>query len=128
MAGRLVQLPDGVFGKDRGYGWKAARFWRAFNALQPDPLYQDFICVEQGGLALDVPDGKYHVFVNCDSPSGFWGEYQRYRRRAVVLEGVEHADTMDLDEFKTRYYRFWNTEDLPADNTFDKYQVPYFAE
>ncbi len=112
----------------RGYGWKDARFWRTFDALQPDPLYQDFICVEQGGLAIDVPNGKYHVFVNMDSPSGFWGEYQRYRHRALVLEGEEHVDTMDLDAFKLRYYRFWDAEDLPTENTFDKYQVPYFQE
>ena len=112
----------------RGYGWKDARIWRTFDALQPDPLYQDFICVEQGGLAIDVPNGKYHVFVNMDSPSGFWGEYQRYERRALVLEGEPHVDTMDLDAFKHRYYRFWDSEDLPTENTFDKYQVPYFDE
>jgi len=117
-----------VYVKGRGYGWKNARFWRVFDALQPDPLYQDFICVEQGGLAIDVPNGRYRVFVNMDSPSGFWGEYQRYRHRALVLEGIEHADTMDLDAFKEKYYRFWKSEDLPTDNTFDKYQKPYFDE
>ena len=116
------------YGKGRGYGWKDARFWRTFDALQPEPLYQDFICIESGGLAIDVPNGKYHVLVNMDSPSGFWGEYQRYRRRALVLEGVEHADTMDLRALKQRYYRFWDKEDLPSENTFDKYQVPYFGE
>ena len=112
----------------RGYGWKNARFWRAFDALQPDPLYQDFICIEAGGLAIDVPNGRYHVFVNMDSPSGFWGEYQTYRRRALILEGQAHEDTMNFESFKRRYYRFWDTEDLPAENTFDKYQVPYFTE
>ena len=30
--------------------------------------------------------------------------------------------------FKQRYYRFWDSEDLPTENTFDKYQVPYFDE
>jgi hypothetical protein len=114
--------------KGRGYGWKNARFWRAFDALQPDPLYRDFICVEQGGLAIDVPNGKYHVFVNMDSPSGFWGEFQRYRRRALILEGVAHEDVMNLESFKKRYYRFWDKDDLPSDDTFDRYQVPYFGE
>jgi hypothetical protein len=112
----------------RGYGWQKARFWRTFDALQPDPLYQDFICVEQGGLAIDVPNGSYRVLVNLDSPSGFWGEYQKYRQRALVLEGQEYADTMDFESFTRRYYRFWDVEDLPTDNTFDKYQVPYFQE
>ena len=116
------------YSEGRGYGWKNARFWRTFDALQPDPLYQDFICVEQGGLAIDVPNGSYHVLVNLDSPSGFWGEYQKYRQRAVVLEGQEYADTMDFASFIRRYYRFWDVEDLPNDNTFDKYQVPYFQE
>jgi hypothetical protein len=117
-----------AYAKGRGYGWKDARFWRAFDVLQPDPLYEDFICVEKGGLAIDVPNGKYHVFVNMDSPSGFWGEYQTYRRRALILEGVEHPDTMDLGSFKKRYYRFWDSDDLPTENTFDKYQEPYFDE
>ncbi|MBI2300187.1 MAG: hypothetical protein HYU66_14790 [Armatimonadetes bacterium] len=117
-----------AYSPGRGYGWKNARFWRAFDVLQPDPLYEDFICVEQGGLAIDVPNGRYHVFVNMDSPSGFWGEVQRYRKRALIVEGEAHEDTMDLDSFKQRYYRFWDVEDLPGENTFDKYQRPYFTE
>jgi hypothetical protein len=114
--------------KGRGYGWKDAHFWRAFDALQPDPLYRDFICIERGGLAIDLPNGKYHVFVNMDSPSGFWGEYQRYRKRALILEGVAHEETMDLEAFKKRYYRHLDHDDLPGEDTFDKYQVPYFQE
>ncbi|HWG43048.1 MAG TPA: glycoside hydrolase domain-containing protein [Gemmataceae bacterium] len=114
--------------KGRGYGWKDAHFWRAFDALQPDPLYRDFICVEKGGLALDVPNGKYHVFVNMDSPSGYWGEYQVYRRRALILEGSRYVDKMDLESFKKKYFRFWEQDDLPGENTFDKYQIPYFRE
>jgi hypothetical protein len=116
------------YSKGRGYGWKDAHFWRSFDALQPDPLYRDFTCVERGGLAIDVPDGKYHVFVNMDSPSGFWGEVQRYRRRALILEGVPHVDTMDLESFKKRYYRFWDRDDLPGEDVFTKYQLPYFNE
>jgi hypothetical protein len=125
----FMRLDQGkVYTRGRGYGWKDVRFWRAFDALQPDPLYQSFVCVEGGGLAIDVPNGKYHVFVNMDSPSGFWGEFQRYRRRALVLNGERYADTMDFESFKKRYYRFKDAEDLPGDNTFDKYQVPYFRE
>jgi hypothetical protein len=112
----------------RGYGWKNARLWRAFDVLQPDPLYQDFLCIEQGGLAIDVPNGRYHVIVNMDSPSGFWGEVQRYRQRALILEGEKYLDTMDLARFKAHYYRNWDRDDLPGDNTFDVYQVPYFRE
>jgi hypothetical protein len=128
MEGFTPLDPSKRYTKGRGHGWKDAHFWRAFDALQPDPLYRDFICVEKGGLAIDVPNGKYHVFVNMDSPSGFWGEFQTYRSRALILEGVRHEDTMDLESFKKRYFRFWDREDLPGDNTFDRYQVPYFSE
>ncbi len=117
-----------AYTKGRGYGWKDVRIWRSFDALQPDPLYQDFVCIEAGGLAIDVPNGRYRVFVNMDSPSGFWGEVQRYRRRALVLEGEAHVDAMDMAVFTGRYYRNWDRDDLPTECTFDKYQVPYFQE
>ena len=35
---------------------------------------------------------------------------------------------MDFEAFKAKYFRFWNVEDRPADNTFDKYQKTYFRE
>jgi glycosyl hydrolase family 123 len=129
MEGFTQVTPATIYSKGRGYGLKDARVWRAFDALQPDPLYQDFICIESGGLAVDVPDGAYRVFVNLDSPSGFWGEYQTYRRRAVLAQGKEVAvDVLDFDTFRKRYFRSWDTEDLPADDTFDKYQKDRFRE
>ncbi len=108
---------------------KDAQIWRAFDVLQPDPLYQRFICIEKGGFAVDVPNGKYHVFVNLDNPSGFWGEYQVYRERIVKANGVEVVrDTMDLARFKQKYFRFADVEDSLSENTFDKYQRAYFNE
>src|SRR5208282_4980091 len=79
MDGFTPITPATQYSRGRGYGLKDAKIWRAFDALQPEPLYQDFICIEAGGLAVDVPNGTYRVFVNIDSPSGFWGEYQTYR-------------------------------------------------
>ncbi|MFV2067155.1 MAG: glycoside hydrolase domain-containing protein [Pirellulales bacterium] len=116
------------YSKGRGYGWKDARFWRDYDVLQPEPLYQDFVCIEKGGLAIDVPNGKYHVWMNTDSPSGYWGEYQRYKTRAVIIEGEEHRDNVTFDDFRKKYFRFWNSEDLPSENTFDKFQREYFKE
>ena len=121
--------PATIYNKGRGYGLKDARVFRAIDALQPDPLYQDFICIESGGLAVDVPNGKYRVFVNIDSPSGFWGEYQVYSQRSILAQGKPVVtETMDFASFQKKYFRFWNVEDTPSDNTFDKYQKPYFQE
>jgi hypothetical protein len=129
MDGFTAITPGTRYSKGRGYGLKDAKIWRTFDALQPDPLYQDFLCIESGGLAVDVPNGKYRVFVNIDSPSGFWGEYQVYRKRTVLAEGKPVvSETVTFDQFKKKYFRFWNTEDLPGDNTFDKYQKVHFQE
>ncbi len=126
----FTQITQGtLYSKGRGYGLKDAKVWRSFDVLQPDPLYQDFICIESGGLAVDVPNGKYRVLVNVDSPSGFWGEYQVFKKRAILAQGKPVVtETMDFDSFKKKYFRFWNAEDLPSDNTFDKYQRTYFRE
>jgi len=129
MEGFTKVAPATLYTKGRGYGLKDAKVWRADDVLQPDPLYEDFICIESGGFAVDLPNGKYHVFVNMDNPSGYWGEYQRYRERTITANGVEVVkDAMDLQSFKAKYYRYWNVEDSPADNTFDKYQIPYYKE
>ncbi len=117
------------YSSGRGWGLLNARIWHEFDALQPDPLYQDFLCIEAGGLAVNVSNGTYRVFVNIDSPSAYWGEFQNYRRRAILAEGRPvFEETMDFDKFRTKYYRFWNTEDGPNENTFDKYQKAHFNE
>jgi hypothetical protein len=129
MDGFTPITPASLYSPGRGYGLKAARVWRAFDALQPDPLYRDFLCIEAGGLAVDVPNGKYRVFLNIDSPSGFWGEYQVYRHRAVRAEDRPVLDeTMTFESFKQKYYRFWNVEDRSSDDTFAKYQRAYYRE
>ena len=129
MEGFTPITPATSYSQGRGYGLKDAKVWRAFDVLQPDPLYQDFICLESGGLAVDVPNGKYRVFLNLDNPSGFWGEFQYYRRRAVLAQGKEvAADVMDFGQLKHKYFRFWDVEDLPGDNTFDKYQRRRYQE
>ena len=129
MEGFTPITPATLYSKGRGYGLKEAKIWRAFDVLQPDPLYQDFICIESGGLTVDVPNGKYRVWVNLDNPSGFWGEYQVYRRRAILAQGREvAADVMDFDAFEKKYFQFWNVEDLPTDDTFDKYQKDRYHE
>ncbi len=76
MEGFTRFAPSTVYTPGRGYGLNNADVWRGYDALQPEPLYEDFICIQSGGVAVDLPNGSYHVFMNIDSPSGFWGEYQ----------------------------------------------------
>jgi hypothetical protein len=129
MDGFTQVTPASIYSGGRGYGLMKPEVWRAYDALQPEPLYEDAVILRSGGMAIDVPNGKYHVFVNIDSPSGFWGEYQVYRERSILAEGerIVH-DTMDFASFNAKYYRFWDSEDLPGENTFDKYQETCFDE
>src|SRR5579871_715805 len=129
LSGFTAVTPATLYSPGRGYGLKNAQVWRAYDVLQPDPLYEVGIYIEHGGFAVDLPNGKYHVFVNIDSPSGFWGEYQTYRKRILKANGVPVVqDTMDLPRFQARYFRFADVEDRPGENTFDKYQRVYFKE
>ena len=121
--------PTTAYSKVRGYGLNHAYIWRPVDSLQPEPLYENCLCIQGGGLAVDLPNGRYHVFVNIDNPSFFWGEYQTYGDRKILAQGkpVVH-ETMNFESLKAKYYRHWDTEDLPTDDTFDKYQLTYFHE
>ncbi len=129
MDGFTAITPSTAYSAGRGYGLKNAKTWRAFDALQPDPLYQRFICIESGGLAVDVPNGDYRVFVNLDAPGGYWGENQIYRERSILAQGKRaFSERMDLQAFRKKYFHFWDTEDLPIDDVFDKYGRVHFSE
>ncbi len=129
MRGFTAVTPATLYSPGRGFGLLNAQVWRAFDVLQPDPLYENFMCIEKGAFAVDLPNGNYHVFLNLDSPSGFWGEYQIYRSRTVKANGVTVVqETMDLPRFLARYFRYSDVEDRLDENTFDKYQRSYFSE
>ena len=130
MPGFRRLSPSVVYSEGRGFGLKNAKIWRAYDVRQPEPLYQDFICFERGGIAIDVPNGRYHVMINLDNPSGYWGEYQNFRERQIVVERYRQVvwETMNFVKLRDKYFRSWNLEDLPTDNTFDKYQEPYYDE
>ena len=74
MDGFTGITPDTLYNPGRGYGLKDARVSREVDSFDQDPLYRRSLAIESGGLAVDLPNGKYRVFVNIDSPAGYWGE------------------------------------------------------
>ena len=113
----------------RGYGWTRADWWRDFNVLQPDLLYEDFVCPNSGTLRLDVPKGTYHVWMNIDSPNGFWGETQTWTNRKVTANGETMVDEkQDYDAYMKKYFRNAAREDLPGIDTFKEYVSTMFHE
>ncbi len=129
LDGFTAVSPATIYSAGRGYGLKNARVWGAFNVLQPDPLYQDHICIESGGFAVDVPNGMWRVIVNVDAAAGFWGENQIYRHRSILAQGkTVVSEEQNFDGFQKKYYAFWDKDDLPSENTFDKYGKVHFSE
>ncbi|MGB9677631.1 MAG: hypothetical protein ACPLZ9_03345, partial [Candidatus Ratteibacteria bacterium] len=130
MPGFLTVSPITLYKPERGYGFTKPNIWRGFDFLQPDPLYQTAICVVDGGeFRVDLPNGKYKVFMNLDSPSGYWGEYQIYKERKVKINGKEVlTEKMDFESFLKKYFRWADTDDYFEEDTFDKYMTAYFNE
>jgi len=129
MDGFTAITPNTLYNPGRGYGLKDAHVWRAVDSVDPDPLYRRSLAIESGGLAVDLPNGEYRVFVNLDSPAGFWGEYQIYRDRSIRAQGkVTVSEHQDFPSFRKKYFQFWDRDDLPSDNTFDKYDRAHFHE
>ena len=129
MEGFTQLTPSMIYTPARRFGFKDANLWRPFDVLQPDPLYQDCVTIQKGGIAVDVPNGKYRVCTNIDFAGGYWGEVARYRNRRVLAEGKEVLnESMDFEAFKMKRYQSWNVEVLPTVNTFDVFQKRIFKE
>jgi hypothetical protein len=123
MEGFTPIVPSSTYNQGKGFGLKNAGNPTGQNALQPDPLYQDYLYITQGGMAVDVPNGKYRVWVNVNRPNLYWGEVQHWTQRTIKANGKTVVDeTRDEAAWKKRHFRFWDLDDLPTDNTFDKYQ------
>ena len=124
---------DMHYTKDRGYGLKDAQVWdpypQASDALQPDSLYRDCIMLSRGEVAVDLPPGKYSVFLNMDHPGGFWGEFPFYRQRRVFAEDqLAVDDDLSREEARDRYFSFFALDDFFGENVFEKYVSRIFRE
>lgn len=121
--------PATLYTAERGYGLKNAKVIRDFEELQPDPLYEASLCFGAGGFAVDVPNGRYRIFLNIDSPGGFWGDYAAWRERSVLAQGKRVvSEQMDFAAFQKKYFYFWDKDDFPSENVFDKYGAAQFSE
>ena len=126
MEGFTPIVPSSVYSEGKGYGLKNAGQPNGANALQPDPLYQDYLHITQGGLAVDVPNGQYRVWMNVNRPNLYWGEVQHWTQRTIKANGkIVVSEARDEGDWKKQHFRFWAIDDLPTDNTFDKYQKLY---
>lgn len=120
---------DCNYSASQGYGWKEAQLTIPLDPFQPDNLYRSVIYISKGDFVLDIPNGKYGVFMNIDAPTGYWGEWPVYRNRRVLANGKEVVnDVMNKEKAMARYFRYATIEDLYDENVFDKYVTPHYQE
>ncbi len=122
-----VPLTDtATYSKEKGFGWKpGAQFANSSPnvciRLHPDNLFRDWLSVSNAELQIDVPNGRYRVYLQLEDP-GAWEFMQNFRHRTVSAEGATVVDeTMSCDDFLTKYFRNQDAEDLPGEDPFDKY-------
>lgn len=129
--------PSDTYTKEKGFGLLKDTVLqgpgtggkRSIDFMRPDPLYRDMLVVSTGGFVFDVPNGKYHVFMNINFGGGFWGETQSYQRRKVIANGkVVADDKMTFKQFKDRHFSHFDMEDWPGLDVWDKYIKPCYHE
>ena len=129
MGGFTRVSKDCQYSDGQGYGWKNAEVKCPIDPFQPDILYRNVIYVTKGDFIIDLPNGKYHVFMNIDAPAGYWGDMPIYRTRRVLANGKEVVnDKMDRETALAKYFRYAHTEDLYNDDVFEKYVTPHYQE
>ncbi len=69
--------PNQKYSPKKGWGFTRIEAPRAIDNLRPDPLTRDFITAAPADFRVDLPNGKYHVWIlTGDKSSG--EKYQRF--------------------------------------------------
>jgi parallel beta-helix repeat protein len=94
---------------------------RAEDRRHPDDLLRDWISIPSGELAVDLPNGRYHVWLMLEDP-GYWEYVQNYDWRSVSAEGaVKYQHVMSADNLWARIFANAATQDLPGDDAWQRY-------
>ncbi len=81
LEGFTAVTPGTLYSQGRGYGLRRPRSGALSTPFSPTRSTRIFSVSKAAGWPSTYPTARYRVFVNLDSPSGFWGEYQIYRKR-----------------------------------------------
>ena len=94
----------------------------------PDDLMRDWVSFVSGGLNFHLPPGKYGLWFVMED-AGYWEYYQNYKSRSVVVSGGASVNqTMDVQEFWSRYYAHADEEDLPGQSSWHRYIKPRYFD
>ena len=122
--------PSTVYSDGRGYGLKDAQIWRASDVLQPDPLYENFICHHAAAASPSIcPTGGIMCSSTSTIPRASGANIRYYRQRTILAQGEPVVEeSMTFDSLKNKYFRYWNTEDLPTRQHVRQISAAYYQE
>lgn len=87
----------------------------------PTNLLRDWIGFKSGGIAIDLPNGKYTVTVYMEDP-GYWEYFPSWTKRQIVAEtDIVVNQTQTYETFLDRYFRHESDADVPGVDAFKKY-------
>ncbi|HYE05988.1 MAG TPA: hypothetical protein VEL07_10775 [Planctomycetota bacterium] len=111
-----------MHGDGAAFGWKPGiSFANTWVRLGPDNLFRDWLSIADGSLLIDVPNGRYHVWLQLND-AGEWEYVQNFTRRSLTAEGRTVVDeTMGVQDFLRKYFRNQDVEDRPGEDPFAKY-------
>src|SRR4029079_6146389 len=126
MTGFYPLYPSTIYSSRRGYGLSPdAQIGRAEDRRHPDNLFRDWISFKKGGLDIDLPNGRYHVWMMLEDP-GYWEYYPNFKKRTISVEDKTVIERQTGSEFLDKYFRHANDEDWPGDDTWDRYIGPRY--
>ena len=114
--------PGLVYSARRGFGYSTdAVTPRSEDRRHPDNLLRDWTSITKGGLDMDLPNGRYHVWMMLEDP-GYWEYYPNFKMRRVMAEGrVVLDEKQTAKQFLKKFYRHADDEDLPGDDIWRRY-------
>jgi hypothetical protein len=111
----------------RGYGIAAgSRIARSEDRRHPDRLLRDWISFTSGGVDIDLPNGRYKIWLVIEDP-GYWNYYPSWTSRRIMLKDkVLLEEAQNGEQFFKKYFRHADDEDLPGDNIWARYITPRY--
>jgi len=123
MPGYKAVTAADTYKEGAGYGFSSKTGWtQSMDGFQPDALFRDYVATSGASFRVDLPNGKYHVIINLDCVGENWGGVPSYAFRKASVNGKDILDeTMTFDQFRKRYFRNADREDVPGMDTFAQY-------
>ncbi len=127
MTGFTQLTADMTYIKRRGYGFAPnVRIGRIEDRRHPDDLFRDWISILSGGLDIDLPNGRYRVWMMLEDP-GYWEYFPSATQRRVFVQGQEiEGGIRPYSDFARRFWRHADDEDLPGDDIWRRYIEPRY--